>query len=186
MPLHFPFSPAFHIKCYATWQHRVLREQMWGRQFRALGQFKFLGFLPFHLLSFFIFFQSLRNFSYLAYSMLPKVLCSQGQFQSQSSHPFTPNSFISFTLRFSRMVSFARTQDLSFDNSPSTFALLSSEMEVLLETPYMGGVYFPTLLVILHRGRRKRATPLQAPILPHLQGPLEGGDSSVKKTNRRR
>lgn len=51
------------------------------------------------------------------------------------------------------MVSFTRTQGLSSDSSSSTSTSLSSmlsEMEKLLKTPYVGGVYFPTLLAVSH------------------------------------
>lgn len=53
------------------------------------------------------------------------------------------------------MVNFPKTQDLSSDNFSCSSTSISFEMEVLLETPYVGGVYFPTLLVVLHLGEEE-------------------------------
>lgn len=56
------------------------------------------------------------------------------------------------------MVSFARTQGLPSDSFPSTFTFLSStlsEIKALLETPYVGRVYFPTPLTVLHLGKEE-------------------------------
>lgn len=50
------------------------------------------------------------------------------------------------------MVSFAKAQDLSFDNSSLTLSSPSSmlsEMAKLLKTPYIDGVYFPMPFAIL-------------------------------------
>lgn len=65
---------------------------------------------------------------------------------------FVLDIFIAFILHLPKMVSFARTWDLSFDNSSSTSTFLSSMLEILelLKTPYMDGVYFLTPLAVLH------------------------------------
>lgn len=56
------------------------------------------------------------------------------------------------------MLTFTNVQDLSSDNSSSTSSsssLVLSEMEVLLGTSYMGEVYFPTPLTVLHPGEEE-------------------------------
>lgn len=80
-------------------------------------------------------------------------------FRSKDPILFASDSFFSSRLHSSRMVSFAKVQDLSSASSSFTSSSLSSilfEIEVLLETPYVGEVYFPTLLAILHPEKEEK------------------------------